>query len=168
MKSRTVPQRAVRSDQSAPEAAEAETQAPEVDEFGPRPQQRFGAVRKKLEVSELPGFEQRWINDVPGRIDYAKDCGYRNVDDAKGSPIYRVVGKDGLRAYLMKIPKHWFDENKAEELEEQVDSVERDIFRGKTGSLNPGHDGAYVPTEGRGGPSRINVRQVVGANPFKS
>lgn len=168
MKSRTTPQKAVRSDQSTSQAAEPDIQAQVDDEFGPRPQQRFGAVRMKLEVEEIPGYEQRWINDVPGRVDFAKECGYKHVEDAKGAPIYRVVGKDGLRAYRMKIPKHWFDENKAEELEEQVNSVERDIARGKSGSLNPGHDGAYVPTEGRGGPSRISFREVVGPNQFKN
>lgn len=157
MKSRTVPQRAVKLDQSAPQAAEAETQAREVDEFGPRPQQRFGAVRMKLEVNELPGFEQRWINDHPGRIDYAKECGYSHVNDSNGKPIYRVVDKGGLRAYRMKIPKSWYDENKAEEQELHVDKVEREIRQGRTGNMNPGHDGAYVPTHGPGGPSRIKI-----------
>lgn len=167
MKSRTVPQKAVKSDMQAPQAAETEIQDHEHSEFGPRPQQRFGAVRKKLEVEEIPGFEQRWINDIPGRVDYARECGYSHVNDAKGKPIFRVVDKGGLRAYRMKIPKIWYDENKAEELEEQVNSVERDIYRGRVGNLNPGQDGAYVPTQGPGGPSRINVREIVGPNQFK-
>lgn len=166
MKSRTVPQRAVRADAQHATAPEAEMPSADEQEFGPRPQQRFGAVRKKLEVEKIPGFEQRWINDIPGRVDYAKECGYAHVTDANGNPIFRVVDKGGLRAYRMKIPAVWYNENKAEELEEQVDSVERDIMRGKAGSLNPGQDGAYVPTDGRGGPSRINIRH--GSNPFKS
>ena len=160
------PQKAVRSDQASDQENEAANQAA-LEEFGPRPEQRFGAVRKKLEVDEIPGFEQRWINDLPGRVDHAKECGYAHVEDKSGKPIYRVVDKGGLRAYRMKIPAVWYDENKAEELEEHVDSVERDIYAGRAGSLVAGQNGAYIPTEGPGGPSRISVRQKIGPNPFK-
>jgi hypothetical protein len=165
MKARIEPQKAVKSDRGTSQAAEVEAAAQYIDEFGPRPKQRFGALRQKLGVEEIPGFEQRWINDVPGRVDYAKECGYAHVEDKEGKPIYRVVGKDGMRAYLLKIPKVWYDEAKAEEQEEHVDSVERDIFRGKAGNLSAGNNGAYIPTEGPGGPSRIKVN--VSDRPFR-
>ena len=130
-------------------------------DFGPRPKRRFGALRQKLKVDPIPGYVQRWINDIPGRIDDAIDCGYSHVNDSQNKPIYRVVGakKTGgeLRAYRMKIPKVWYDEAKAEEQEEFVDSVENDIWQGKASRMVPGQNGAYVPTQGPGGPSRINV-----------
>lgn len=157
------PQKAVRSN-SQPSAIQAErdSQLDEAEqEFGPRPTRRFGAMRMKLEVEPIPGYTQRWINDIPGRIADATECGYSHVTDNDGKPIYRVVGtsKHGgeMRAYRMKIPKVWYDENKAEEQEEHVDRVERDIYQGRAGKMVPGENGAYVPTYGPGGPSRIQV-----------
>lgn len=159
----TPPQKAYKQAQPAQQQQQAEPVLAETqpfgntDEFGPRPSQRFGALRQKLNVEEIPNYEQRWINDIPGRIDYAKQCGYSHVNDEAGNPIYRVVNKGGMRAYRMKIPKPWYDEAKAEEQEERVDSVERDIRQGITGRHMPGQQGAYVPTYGPNGPQRIKI-----------
>lgn len=161
MKTRATPQRAVRSDVQAAQQQDAEAIAAAEQEFGPRPNQRFGALRQKLNVEDIPGHIQRWINDVPGRVDYSKECGYSHITDDQGKPIYRVVNKGGMRAYRMKIPQVWYDQNKAEEQEEHVDSVERDIWQGRTGRLTPGQNGAYVPTHGPNGPSRIKVTTTV-------
>lgn len=138
----------------------------QLEEFGPRPERRFGAMRQKLTIEPIPGYVQAWINDIPGRIDEAKECGYSHVLDKDKKPIYRVVGtlKSGgeMRGYRMKIPKIWYDENKAEEQEIHVDRVERDIYEGISGRMVAGQQGAYVPTHGPGGPSRIKVTTSYG------
>jgi len=69
-----------------------------------------------LAASARPGYQRRWINDTPGRLQQAEAGGYSYVSEdpnAKstdvGSRTSRVVGKDesgqGMRAYLMEIPR---------------------------------------------------------------
>lgn len=72
----------------------------------------FGKRRKQLELTATrPGYVPRWINDEPGRIDYAKECGYEHIKDEKNKPVSRVVDRrSGMKAYAMEIPKEFYDE----------------------------------------------------------
>lgn len=95
-----------------------------------RKRHAFGTAQSKLAVENTdPNFHYHWINDVPGRIDEAMAGGYEFVkreevsllpgvtprNSAPGDQVSAIVGKneDGtaLRAYLMKIPLEWYEEN---------------------------------------------------------
>jgi hypothetical protein len=91
-------------------------------------------MRPKLAVvGKNPNYVYRWINDTPGRISLFKQGGWElctndEVDvgnftaeqsSGEGSLACQVVdGGTGLKAYVMKIKKEWFDEDQhAQELE---------------------------------------------------
>lgn len=90
--------------------------------------------RPKLAVvGKNPNYVYRWVNDNPGRIALFKQGGWElctndEVDvgnftaeqsSGEGSLACQVVdGGTGLKAYVMKIKKEWFDEDQlAQELE---------------------------------------------------
>lgn len=116
-----------------------------------RPARRkpFGSMEQKLAYAERPGFHRHWFNDVPGRIDRAKEAGYENVKDKDGNVVVRNVGiADGggpLRAYLMEIPQEWYQEDmKAQQ--NLIDEREQQIKRGELEAKEG--DGRYVPSQG--------------------
>lgn len=77
----------------------------------------FGARRQRLENPPIPGFQCYWFNDLPGRIDQAKEAGYEHVTDSGGKPVCKVVGTmEGggpLKAYRMKIPIEFYEQDQA-------------------------------------------------------
>lgn len=128
-----------------------------------RERQPFSASRKRLEVRFVDkDFHQksasRWFNDQDGRLERAADAGYEFVAPAEvvgvgdrevhsgntdlNSRVSRVVGRtDGnqpIRAYLMKIRRDWFDEDKAKK-EERNRLVDQAVRAGKAGGADIGN-----------------------------
>lgn len=101
-----------------------------------------------------PNYEYRWVNDEPGRIDRFKLAGYETVEhdvtvgDATadtssqvGKVVTRPVGS-GFTGYLMRIPKEYYEEDKAafhRDIDEQEAAILADI--------NSGTDGKYGKLE---------------------
>lgn len=72
----------------------------------------FGQPVPQLEYPIRDGYVGRWFNDHPGRIKRALECGYQHVKDDEGRPVTRPVGKTiPLQAFLMEIPKDFYDED---------------------------------------------------------
>lgn len=110
----------------------------------------FGTKEQKMAREPIPGFHIHWFNDVPGRIDRAKESGYEHVLDKNNCPERLVVGKSEegtpIYAYLMKIPQTWYDDDMAAQ-QADVDRIDHQIRRGV---LNQSPDeNRYVP-ENRG------------------
>jgi hypothetical protein len=122
----------------------------------------LGSFRTKLNVADKdPAYEYRWVNDTPGRIEQAQAGGYEHVTDATtgetgetntdvGSRTSSIVGRTedgkGLRAYLMRIPKDFYDADQAEKqkVNDQIDEA----IHGGSVEGEPGKDGVYVPKSG--------------------
>lgn len=116
----------------------------------------FGSMDQKLAWPPIKGHHLHWFNDIPGRLDRAKEAGYEHVKDADGKTVSRIVGSasegGGLRAYLMKIPQEWYDEDMKLE-QKRIDELDGDLRRGRVAGegLNQKHDGAekfYVGKQG--------------------
>lgn len=116
-----------------------------------RPRRIGVAMRPKLALfGKDPNYEYRWVNDTPGRVAMFKHTGWEvcsndevdtgsfRVEDATelGSLAYAIVdGGSGLKAYVMKIKKEYFDDF-LEQMAEEVDATEE--------ALQPNsNDGAY-------------------------
>lgn len=99
-----------------------------------RTRKPFGSMDQKLAWDPVPGMHIYWFNDVPGRVERAKDAGYEHVTDADGKPVKRNVGVgvdgNGLSAYLMQIPQEWYEEDMRIE-QRKVDELEEGITRGE-------------------------------------
>lgn len=97
--------------------------------------ERVPLHKQKLFHSEArPGFERRWVNDLPGRIEKFKLAGWTlvvgevdathdslaQVESQLGSNVRRVVNKGtdapARHAVLMEIPTEWYLQDKAEQL----------------------------------------------------
>lgn len=124
----------------------AAAQAPQATEAGPaRPNRKpFGSMQLKLAHEIRQGFHGHWFNDVPGRVDRAKDAGYEHVKDKNGKEVKRVVGTaeggGALTAYLMEIPEEWYQEDmKAEQA--HIDEKEEMMRRGKLDAPEKGYVG---------------------------
>lgn len=147
------------------EAARAPREASR-EATGRRARVPLGSSRQKLTASQREGYQRRWVNDVPGRVEMAQEAGYEFVTaDAKanssdpGANKSAIVGvnADGtpLRAYLMEIPADWYQEDqKAKQSEcDRVDEAIRRAAPGKTAAAPKGSSGAdedkfYTPREG--------------------
>ena len=72
----------------------------------------FGARAQRLENPPIANYQCYWFNDLPGRIERAKEAGYEHVLDKDGKPVKKVVGVaeggGGLVAYRMKIPAEFY------------------------------------------------------------
>lgn len=122
-----------------------------------------GVPRSKLAVPEIRGYQLRWFNDLEGRIQQAIDGGYEfvspdeaptfgtpgdidNVNRDLGARVSRVVDKStGMRAYLMRIKKEFYEEDQAAK-QSIIDETDHQIRKGRL------HDAEhrYVPDQGRG------------------
>jgi hypothetical protein len=105
-----------------------------------RPTRRpFGSMDQKLAWPLIPGFHLHWFNDVPGRIDRAKEAGYEHVKDADGKLVQRIVGVsnagDGLVGFLMKIPQDWYEEDMKKE-QDRIEQFDDDLRRGQIEGRN--------------------------------
>lgn len=99
-----------------------------------------------------PDFVDRWVNDVDNRVQRFKEGAYghvidKNIKVGDGQPdnVGNVVSKDvgkGVTAYLMRIPRHFYEEDQARK-QKEVDKSEDAMKR----SLNSGEDGQYGKVE---------------------
>jgi hypothetical protein len=88
-----------------------------------------------------PGYEYRIVNDTGDRISQMEDAGYEVVQDQnitvgdrrisnptkEGSPVKVSVG-GGQQAYVMRIKKEWYEEDKAAKAA-RVDEIEKGTLR---------------------------------------
>lgn len=112
----------------------------------------MSSPRQKLNTPEIAGFHLHWFNDDENRLAQAMEGGYDFVDPQEtmvnsfslggdpvgtgtdlGTRVSVVVGtkKDGstMRAYLMKIPQEYFNEDQAAG-QERVDQVHDAMSKG--------------------------------------
>src|SRR5208337_332021 len=135
----------------------------------------LGVPRLKLSISErtIRYFESRrerprWINDDPGRLEFAEEAGYRFVTKGEildpigeGADIAAVEGQDsrvsrvvGTReslaptvAYLMAIPEELYQEDQEKQLA-LIKQREAAMSQGVDEQGAPGKDGRYIPKQG--------------------
>ena len=87
-----------------------------------------------------PAYNYRWVNDKDGRIQRFIDGGWefvahdtevgeRSVNNAKdpSSMVSKEVGQ-GMTAFLMRIKREWFEEDKAAK-QKRIDETEESMFR---------------------------------------
>lgn len=117
-----------------------------------RPARRpFGERRARLDNQPIPGFQCYWFNDLPGRIDQAKEAGYEHVTDNEGRPVKKVVGTmEGggpLHAYRMKILRAWYEEDQVAK-EQPRTEVDQQMRQGgkESGYVQQGRPG-YTPSK---------------------
>ena len=124
----------------------------------------LGTIRRKLSVPDgliPPNKVGRWVNDKPGRIQQALDGGYdfiedplakvgegpENQRDPLSTKIRRTVDREtGMKAYLMAIPKRFYDQDQKEK-NRLLDEIDADIQGGNIEG-RVGQDGRYVPSSG--------------------
>lgn len=102
----------------------------------------ISGTRNVLTVSgKEPGFEYRIVNDDGDRISQFEEMGYEVVRDQnikvgdrriasptkEGSPVQVSVG-NGMKAFVMRIPKDWYDEDQAAKAK-HVDDIERGTLK---------------------------------------
>jgi hypothetical protein len=120
----------------------------------------FTGMNMRLGVlGEIPGYKLHWFNDIPGRISQAQQTGYDfvlkgevdlamsgiavNANEDLGGRISTFVDKGdsntqgGFRAYLMKIPLEYFEEDQ-KDMQDKINQVEQDMIRhnGVAGGLS--------------------------------
>lgn len=118
-----------------------------------RTRKPFGSLQQKLYIAPIPGFHIHWFNDMPGRIDQAREAGYEHILDETKKPISRIVGRgptgNGMSAYAMKIPTElWEEDRKAYSIEQQAifDGIQKGQVKGAT--VDPKDRGAFYQPEG--------------------
>ena len=122
------------------------------NESGRRARVPLGIKQANLAASARAGYQRRWVNDTPGRLQQAEQGGYTFVSTdptAKstdlGAHTSRVVGtkEDGtaMQAFLMEIPMDWYEEDQATK-QKPLDDFEN-ALKGK-----PAIEGAYIPRSG--------------------
>jgi|SRR5579859_6045142 len=120
-----------------------------------RPQRVSVGLRPKLSlIGKDPNFEYRWVNDTPGRIAMFKHSGWETVTNSEvdtgnfraeeasemGSLAYAIVdGGTGLKAYVMKIRKEWY--------EQFMDEHEAEVASAEAGLRPNTSDGEYGGVE---------------------
>lgn len=137
---------------TAPARALAPEPEAEAADAGPRKTSTrvpMGRAAPKMDYPKRPGFNRRWFNDMPGRIQRAVNAGYAHVTSADGRNVSMVVGKHerglGMTAYLMEIPEEFFNDDFAAK-EESLDERDKQIYGG-TFQEEQG-DRRYVPKGG--------------------
>lgn len=109
----------------------------------------FGNQEQVLAYPNREGYRRYWFNDIPGRVQRARDAGYAHVlDDQDGKPVSRITDKAdgrGRASYLMEIPMKWYQQDMAR----QDAELERRLHDIRNGAAGPGaEDNRYVPKEG--------------------
>lgn len=153
----TIKERAVRS-QNERDNESAETRQRGV----------FNGTNLKLQVlAEIPGYDLRWFNDTPGRLQQALNGGWKFVErdeisrpdgnkvvdansatDNRHSAIAGVLENNApLNMYLMKIRKEWREEDQAD-AQRKIDETEAHMVRGQ--GMNADRIGpTYLPDNKR-------------------
>lgn len=123
----------------------------------------FGSQTQKLAFKRREGYHHHWFNDVPGRIDAAKDAGYTHVVDVVSNKnVQMVVGVTAqglpLTAFLMEIPEEWFKDD-MDAQQKQIDAKEATIRRGQVDAADPRErdDRFYNSAQGR----KIDIRSTM-------
>jgi hypothetical protein len=122
------------------------------NESGRRARVPLGIKQANLAASARAGYQRRWVNDTPGRLQQAEQGGYTFVSEdptAKstdlGKHTSRIVGtkEDGtaMQAFLMEIPVEWYEEDQSAK-QKPLDDFEA-ALKGK-----PAIEGAYIPRSG--------------------
>lgn len=128
----------------------------------------FNGTNLKLQVlTEIPGYDLRWFNDTPGRLQQAQQGGWgfvgrdevtrpdgnKVVDansstDSRHSAIAGVLENNApLNMYLMKIRKEWREEDQAD-AQRKINETEAHMVRG--GGMNADRIGpTYLPDNKR-------------------
>lgn len=115
--------------------------------------------RNILTVSgKEPGYVYRIVNDVGDRVEMFKQAGYElveseavqvgerrvNAASALGSKAQVSVDSTGTKAFVMRIPKEWYDEDQRAK-QSDVDELERTIKKDAL-SKNELRDGKFEIT----------------------
>jgi hypothetical protein len=135
--------------------------SPEVEATSVRPTRISVAMRPKLAlIGKDPSYQYRYVNDTPGRIAMFKHSGWElctndevdtgnfRVEDSTelGSLAYAIVdGSTGMKAYVMKIKKEWFDDFMAE-YNAEVDATEEAL---QPNSNDGGYGSVKIDRSGR-------------------
>ena len=112
-----------------------------------RTRPRFGQPRTRLALPQRAGFQRRWINDDPGRIAFAMECGWTHVKEGNKNRK-TTVGTDAaggaLLGYAMEIPQELFDEDQQAKqvVNDEIDAaILQSAHRAQQG------DGRYAPID---------------------
>ena len=140
------PEAALSMAQQAQAMAREGVQAP----VRPGARKPFGSMEQNLAWEPIPGYRLYWFNDTPGRIARAKEAGYEHVQDDRGQPVCRNVGRGdansgGMNGYLMKIPLEWYYDDMGR-AQEALDKRLADIKAGRHGATDGQNQ--YVPKQG--------------------
>jgi hypothetical protein len=110
----------------------------------------FSANRKRLEVAtKEKGFVYRWFNDQDDRIQRAQDAGYEfvkkgttevgdkevgrgntDLNSRTSTVVGRTAQSQPIRAYLMRIPEAWYQED--QEAKEATNAMVDEAIRAGT------------------------------------
>jgi len=108
----------------------------------------FGAPVLRMQTAKIDGYEQRWVNDHPGRIEQLKAQGWEHVTKG-GQKVEQVVGTaptgGPLIAYLLKIKEEWYKEDFA--AFESAEAAKMQEIRAGKLHVSP-ETGHYVPQQG--------------------
>lgn len=120
----------------------------------------LGTPQPKLARPKRKGFVRRWINDIPGRIQRARQAGYKHVhvdgdergEDKRGEVERAIVGvnPDGsaMEAFLMEEPGKYYEEDQAEK-DKPLQEFDRVLRRGNiVGADEKDTERFYVPDQG--------------------
>lgn len=120
-----------------------------------RPNRREAAgFRNRLAIhGQDPSFVYRIVNDSDGRVAYMENLGYelckhdeikvvgkrQTQPDAKEGQLAVISVGGGLKAYVMKIRKDWYEEDQTEKLA-VIDEQRKTLgqFKGSTGTVKTG------------------------------
>lgn len=143
--------------------AQGLTDAPEGRRVSRENRKPFGSQTQKLAFPERAGFHRHWFNETPGRIHQAQEAGYTHVlDEATQKPVTRVVGVTAqggaLDAYLMEIPKEWWEADMAEH-EKAVKEKEDTIRRGQVEAADPRERDSHFTNSAQG--RKIDIRSTM-------
>ena len=87
-----------------------------------------------------PGYKYRFVNDMGDRVESFKERGWELVDSTSvkmgdrrvdqgsvlGSKAQVSVDKNGMKAFLMRIPEDWYEEDQADKAR-SIAEQERDM-----------------------------------------
>ena len=120
-------------------------------ERGRRERTPLGVQALKMQADIPDDLVGYWFNDDPGRIDGALKAGYVFYNDEgetedRASARSMVVGTNDQgepkRAYLMTIPKEWYEENqraKAKPIDDFEAEINRGLIQGAEGQKEAGN-----------------------------
>jgi hypothetical protein len=146
---------------ASPATAATDAPAPVDDPDDPYAEKRrtrvkVGTVKRKLYAPPREGFQRRFVNDLPGRVEDLKERGW-DIVMKDGRPwTVSASQSEKLIAYLMEIPDEFYIEDDVSK-QEKLDETDFAIYRGRLNE-EPG-DNRYVP---RSTPIKMSVQRGTG------